>query len=389
MGHIVFISHDASRTGAPIVLLHLLRWLKKANVCSFSILLIEGGELEEEFKKLALTYIWNSPSSKRRWYARFWGKNSVKQQLLNEQSIILALREQKTRIAYGNTVVSADVLVQIKEAIGCIAVCHVHELEIAIERYFGTERFGQKLPHIDLVIAASQAVRENLVKTYSLVSECIVKIYEFVPGADEVQQQQTPSEIRKALNIPAESFVVVASGTLDWRKSPDIFVQLAGLVHGLEVNMPYFLWVGGSSASLAWQELQYDLRRLGIAEFVKFIDARPNPLDYIRVADVFVLTSREDPYPLVCLEAATLGKPIICFEQAGGMPEFVGKDCGVVVPYLNIDSMARAVCDLLVNKNIREQMGDNAMRKVREQHNVSLAASQIMDSLAILLEKQN
>ena len=40
----------------------------------------------------------------------------------------------------------------------------------------------------------------------------------------------------------------------------------------------------------------------------------------------------EDPYTLVCLEAAALEKPYVCFEGAGGSPEFVEEDCGFVVP---------------------------------------------------------
>jgi hypothetical protein len=38
----------------------------------------------------------------------------------------------------------------------------------------------------------------------------------------------------------------------------------------------------------------------------------------------------------VCLEAAALGKPIICFGDAGGMPEFIEEVCELVVPYLDI-----------------------------------------------------
>ncbi|MDH6063711.1 hypothetical protein, partial [Umezakia ovalisporum] len=40
----------------------------------------------------------------------------------------------------------------------------------------------------------------------------------------------------------------------------------------------------------------------------------------------------------VCLEAASLGKPILCFDKAGGEPEFVEDDCGFIVPYLDLDA---------------------------------------------------
>jgi glycosyltransferase involved in cell wall biosynthesis len=81
------------------------------------------------------------------------------------------------------------------------------------------------------------------------------------------------------------------------------------------------------------------------------------PADYMAAADVFVLTSREDPYPLVCLEAAALEKPIVCFEGGGGTPEFVEADCGFVVPYLDIIGMADRVISLLDSPDCRDNLG--------------------------------
>jgi glycosyltransferase involved in cell wall biosynthesis len=96
-------------------------------------------------------------------------------------------------------------------------------------------------------------------------------------------------------------------------------------------------------------------------------------------ADVFVLTSREDPYPLVCLEAAALEKPIVCFAGAGGMPEFVENDCGFVVPYLDIAAMGDHVVSLLDAPDLRVVIGRAARRKVSERHDVGKAAPRILE----------
>ena len=63
MAHkVLFISHDASRTGAPIVFLHLLRWLRENTTIGIGILLKRGGELENEFNDIAPYYIWDTKS---------------------------------------------------------------------------------------------------------------------------------------------------------------------------------------------------------------------------------------------------------------------------------------------------------------------------------------
>ena len=52
---ILFVSHDASRTGAPIALLTFLRWLRANTDYRFEVLLGCGGPLEPAFEALAPT----------------------------------------------------------------------------------------------------------------------------------------------------------------------------------------------------------------------------------------------------------------------------------------------------------------------------------------------
>lgn len=399
MSHVVFISHDANRTGAPIVLLHLLRWLKKRNEFSFSIVLLFGGELEVEFQALAPTYIWrtfnpfavSSPLVTRR---RYWSRmvdfvqSSAVVQRANEQRIIASLIKEDVKLIYANTVVASEIAVQLKKALNCPAVCHVHELSMAIDGYFGATRFGKLVPDIDLFIAASGAVETNLLSSYPITEDKIVKVYEFINNpAAQIIDQSVAMSIRASLGIPDNAFVVAASGTFEWRKSPVLFVQLAEYMRRNMDVMPYFLWIGGNLNSLAWQELQFDIERLELKEYVKFIGPQPNLFNYLQSADVFVLTSREDPYPLVCLEAAALAKPVLCFEQSGGMPEFVETDCGCVIPFLQIDLMGVAIQNLLLNSVKREELGSNARIKVQARHSVDIAGQQIVDLIKKLIGK--
>ena len=59
---ILFVSHDATRAGAPIALLHFLRWFKTNGNRPFSVL-PGGGELVADFEKLADTW----PIDRSRW----------------------------------------------------------------------------------------------------------------------------------------------------------------------------------------------------------------------------------------------------------------------------------------------------------------------------------
>jgi hypothetical protein len=56
MKRIVIISHDSSLTGAPILLLNLLKLIKTQNKYDILTVLHRGGKIEEEFKKLIRDY---------------------------------------------------------------------------------------------------------------------------------------------------------------------------------------------------------------------------------------------------------------------------------------------------------------------------------------------
>ena len=50
---VLFVSHDAGATGAPFLLLHLLRWLRANTKLEFSVLLKKTGILESQFAAIA------------------------------------------------------------------------------------------------------------------------------------------------------------------------------------------------------------------------------------------------------------------------------------------------------------------------------------------------
>ena len=143
---------------------------------------------------------------------------------------------------------------------------------------------------------------------------------------------------------------------------------------------------GGASGALTSHEFLHDIELLKLTDYVTLVPAQENPLRYFSGTDIFLLPSREDPYPLVCLETAAFGVPIICFEGAGGMPEFVEADCGCVTPYLDVDAMASEVIRLAEDRDQRISFGSYAVRKVRSRHDLAIAAPMILAAMQKTME---
>jgi len=163
-------------------------------------------------------------------------------------------------------------------------------------------------------------------------------------------------------------------GTPSPRKGPDLFLELGVTMRdSAESGRVVLLWIGGIRDSPKFQQLSEGVQRFGLSEMVRLIPSVDDPWPLMDLLDVFVLTSREDPFPLACLEAAALGKPVVCFDS-GGAKEFVEEDCGIVLHGLDVEAMASAVRLLLSSQELRRRFGEAARRKVRGRHDIAVGA---------------
>ena len=176
----------------------------------------------------------------------------------------------------------------------------------------------------------------------------------------------------------------MGAGTIDWRKGPDLFVQLAAEVRRLTCEPVAFVWLGGTLEGADYERLRSDVER-SQGENVFLIGTRPDPLPWFSAADVFALTSREDPYPLVALEHATLAHPIVAYDS-GGIGELL-RPAGPaaargLIDFLDVTTMARRVLEFLDSDSMRRLAGQELQRRVLEKHDVHVAAPVLLEHLA-------
>src|SRR5262249_31105890 len=158
---------------------------------------------------------------------------------------------------------------------------------------------------------------------------------------------------RHELGLAEEATIVLGCGTVDLRKGVDLFVNVArqillGPPSALASPQIHFIWVGQSSDMNLRRWLFHDVGIGDLGDRIRFIGPRNAMESYYMAADLLVLTSREDPCPLVNMEALESGLPVVAFLEAGGAPEVIG-DAGVCVPYLDVAAMARAVRELIAD----------------------------------------
>jgi glycosyltransferase involved in cell wall biosynthesis len=110
-----------------------------------------------------------------------------------------------------------------------------------------------------------------------------------------------------------------------------------------------------------------------VGDRVLFLGKIPRP-DMYRVysaADIFVFPGIRESLGMVFLEAQSCGLPVVAFNNAG-VPEAVadGKT-GLLVPMYALEPFVDAIRRLLVDKDLRKQMGLAAKSYVREFHDLN------------------
>ncbi len=357
----LFLSHDAHRHGAQLFILNFLRWVRNHAALPFEVCCQGDGDLAEEFRTLAPTLICERQPER---VGRLQGR----------------IARGDFGLVYSNTMANGDLLAQLRPA--CPVLSHLHELECMIRYHVGLRSLELTRAWTDHFVVCSRAVRDNLIERHAVPESDIDVVHGFVP-IDPVAIRRAREEavgLRASLGIPPDALIVGGSGTTDWRKGPDLFVQLARFVLARPLPRPvYFLWVGGDRFGREYGQLSYDVAQAGLGDRVRFLGGRTHPLAYFALLDVFALVSREDPYPLVVLEAAALGLPVLGFQGSGGVCEFVESDCGSCVPYLAVDEMADRLTELLAREELRHRLGRRAARKVRERHSLDTVAPRLVD----------
>lgn len=352
MKKVLFITHQATRTGAPLILLHLIRWLNKnTSDYQFDILILDGGSIKEDFEtECTNVYLYSelhktpkfSLVLKKRLLTKLGIKPKNKERLLLEN-----IGQNKYDLIYANTIVSIPVALKIKSIIHeSKLLLHVHELNTVIKMVLPS--FKDYCGLIDRFVAVSKKVKNNLVENYNVDPNLINVVHAF---------GLSTSLLHKSTD--SDTFILGASGSAYWAKGYDIFILIATQFVKKYPNLKIkFVWVGDHCENKII--IEQDIFKLGLTDKVIFVGEVHDPEKYYQDFDVFLLTSREDSFPMVCIENAKLMNPIICFEKASGTAEIIEKGGGYVVPYLDIEGMVEKIKFYYDNPDKRKEDGEMA-----------------------------
>lgn len=281
---------------------------------------------------------------------------------LDTVTALSMLIRRPSDVVYVNST-SAAVYLRPARWLGRRTILHVHESFDVAAAFLKRARAGD-LKGTEL-IACSPSVEADLRRLTSDVQD--VQLIPSVPDDRAILEirRGAGGDARTGTSDDPGSLLVGACGAAGYRKGTDLWFDIATRVLGRADPAPRFVWVGDHDAQ----------HYADLPPQVTFVGPTSDPYSKIAEFDIGVLTSRDDPFPLVVLETMLMGVPVVAFD-VGGVREQIG-DAGILVPPEDVDAFADAVTTLLTDADLRKALGAAARERARSLYSTSAFSERV------------
>lgn len=201
-------------------------------------------------------------------------------------------------------------------------------------------------PRADYVIAVSQDLAEDLVRSYKLPSKKVKAIYN--PAVTPELLNKTTKPLNHPWFAPKEAPVILGVGRLTAQK--DFATLIRAFAHLSQQHPARLMILGEGEERVLLESLVSELNLDDKVSLPGFVD---NPFMYMKNASVFVLSSRWEGMPNALLQAMACRTPVVSTDCPSGPREILedGK-WGKLVRVGDVQALSEAIVASL-NKETR------------------------------------
>lgn len=234
-------------------------------------------------------------------------------------------------------------------------------------------------------IVATTSEIDRLRQQYRLPDQKIAQIFNPLDTAiwdrDEVSCDRTTT--RTQLSIPLDAQVVMWHGRVEiHRKGLDILIEAwQQICHHHRERDLHLLLVGTGSDTQALNQAINHTQLSNIHRVDKYILDRQQIRNYLKAADIYVLPSRHEGFPVAPLEAMACELPIVAADVPG-VPDILEQgeqSGGIKVAREHPEHLASALNHLLSNPQLCKQLGQQARQTIETRFSVTAVGQSMRD----------
>ena len=237
-------------------------------------------------------------------------------------------------------------------------------------RHMGLTRSKQDLLHrwfyqqIDKYLCVSTMVESQARQHLGLADEKIQLLHLGVKAANDLQPDR--NAFYRKYGLRQARLNIAVFGRIEEGKGQHIIVAAVKrlIANGLDVS----LTIIGHIVNLDYQrDLLAGVEKDGVTASIRFIPFIENATDSMPNFDVIALTTYEETFGLVLIEAMRAGVAVIG-TAAGGVLDIIENDeSGLLVEPKNVAALAEAIETLYGDTRKRKRLAENGKRKADQQ----------------------
>ena len=334
LGSVLVCSHEFSRTGVPIALMHLCKLLRNMgyNVLFSSL---EKGNLEYELGVEEIDYVKD---------LGLFYKNEICKNMIRSFDFIFLGSVATSDFANEISDMKIPIIWWLHESSDIAYLYHPLIIKSNIYYLGGGKRVLQKF---------KEHYPNGIIK----------ELLYFLPN-DEIEE-------RKRIN---DKMIFALAGTIERRKGQDIFIEAIKQLPGEIISKTEFFLIGTYRDKQYFKAIEGDVINNKHIRWVGELSQEELREQY-RSIDVLVCPSRDDPMPIVVTQALQNGIPCIVSDEVGQKEYFAEGKGGSVFPSENSKELAKYICryvqdaEMVAEKSVQaknifnEHFSESAMKE--------------------------
>lgn len=157
---------------------------------------------------------------------------------------------------------------------------------------------------------------------------------------------------------------VIAMGRIAPVKGFDVLIDVWAKVHSIHPD--WQLHIYGEDYLNTQSELQQKIDVYKLSEVIHFKGTTQNATQTFLDYSVYAMTSVTECFPMVLLEALSVGLPIVSFDCPTGPRHIISNNkSGYLIPNGDQEKFATRIIELLNNAQHRKEIGDMAYKNIR------------------------
>lgn len=205
----------------------------------------------------------------------------------------------------------------------------------------------------DTILAVSNHAKASFIDIFPELNDKVQVFYNLVNSSKIKRLSLEEIDLK-----PTNAIKLCTVGRLEYEKGQDIIPKIIKNLNNKGIKVKWYLVGDGEIRN----RIEKNAKIEGVEDEIEYVGFQSNPYKYMRVADIYVQTSRQEGFCITLTEAKILNKIIITTNFPCAYEQIDNKVNGIIVDFNDI-RIADAIANIINDKKMREKI-KNALKLI-------------------------